>query len=280
MSLSPHLAVLGLVNSQANKEVTINDAIRALDRRNAYLPKAIVAGTNFLTPDEARFGVIELTGTLTAAAEVVIPDAFVCNNVFYNNTTGAFTVTIRYGTSGPTIVIPRGIFSPIRYDSAGAQVIYDRGRNANPYLPEFIVGRTTSNQNLPVATDTVIQFNNETLDNTSSFDSATNYRFTAPAPGLYDFVAQAEIHVTTAGTGNTNASIALRKNGSVFQRGDLIQGPVATTAVQRVGVRGLMILATNDTIDVIARQEQATSVSHINSGTERTYFFGRAIRLG
>lgn len=281
MALSPHLAITRLLTAQANKEVTLNDAVQGLDRRNGYLAIGPITGGTFpISADDARFGVLEITGTLTANATVQVPNEFYCNHVWFNNTTGNFTVSVQYGTSGPSLTIPRGCFSPTRYNVTGGAIIFDRGRNGNPWLPEFIVERITSNQTLTAATDTVVQFNSETLDNSGSFDPTTNYRFTAPAAGLYEFHTQVEIEVTAAGTGNTNAQVSIRRNGTITRRGDLIQGPAAATMLQRVSARAMIVLASGDTVDVVARQDQTGSTSRINFGSDKTFFYGRAVRLG
>lgn len=279
MSVSPHLAIPLLVQSQANKDVTINDMVQALARGRGYLIKS-VAGTGVIqitSFDEARYGVIEFTGALTGNRTVELPTGIDLSLVVINSTTGNFTLSVRY-TSGAAVVIPRGTAAPIRRDASNAAVFDHRGGNVR--LPEFVVERITSAQSLTPATDTVIQFNNETLDPSESFDSATNWRFTAPATGLYEFHAQAEIEVTVAGTGNTNAQIAIRRNGSIVRRGDLIQGPAASTCLQRVSARALIALTLGDTVDVVARQDQTGATSRINQGSDRTFFFGRAIRLG
>lgn len=276
MSASPHLQIEALVEAQSNKNVTINGIRDALDRGRGYLSlSAAGTGTLALTNDQARYGVIELTGALTGNRTIQFPLGFDHSLVVVNSTTGAFTVDVQYG-SGAAVRVPRGCAVPIR--KSGTAAVYDR-RNM-VVLPEFVVERITSTQSLTPATDTVVQFNGEALDSSESFDSTTNWRFTAPASGLYEFHAQAEIEVTVAGSGNTNAQIAIRRNGSIVRRGDLIQGPSASTCLQRVSARALIALTLGDTVDVVARQDQAGSTSRINQGSDRTFLFGRAIRLG
>lgn len=278
MSLSPHLAIPLLSQSQANKDITINDMVTALARGRGYLTMSVAgAGTSTIQFDQARYGVIEFTGTLTGNRIIEFPANMDQNTVIVNSTTGNFTLSVRYN-GGASLVIPRGSAAPVRRNTSNAAVFDHRGGNVR--LPEFVVERITSAQTLTAATDTVIQFNGDTLDSSESFDPTTNWRFTAPASGLYEFHAQAEIEVTVAGSGNTNAQIAIRRNGSVVRRGDLIQGPSASTCLQRVSARALIALTLGDTVDVVARQDQTGSTSRINQGSDRTFFFGRAIRLG
>lgn len=278
MALSPHLSIALLSTSQANKETTINDAINALARTRGTGTISIAGSGAFaMTTDLSRMGVVELTGVLTGNRSVQLASG-IDSCIIINNTTGNFYVEVSYGGVSP-IRVPRGCAVPVKKSISTSLLVYDN-RDGNPLLPEFIVERITSTQSLTAATDTVVQFNSETLDVSGSFDSTTNYRFTAPAPGLYDFSATVEIEVTVAGTGNTNATIALRKNGTIVRRGDLIQLPAAAVTTQRVSARGLIQLATGDTVDVVVRQDQSGSTSRINHGSDKTFFFGRAVRLG
>lgn len=83
------------------------------------------------------------------------------------------------------------------------------------YVPyKFKATRTTA-QNLTSATFTKMQVNNELYDTSSNYDAATNYRFTAPIAGFYDFFARASI--TTAA--NNRFLLCLYKNGVLYSRG-------------------------------------------------------------
>lgn len=266
-----------LVQSQANKDITLNAAIDALARRSGYVTQSVAGtGTINLSSDVSRYGIIEATGVLTGNRTMNIPASFDHSLIIFNNTTGAFTLSIQWN-GGTSIVLPRGCFIPVRKNGAAAAY----GFNALNYaLPDFVAFRNTSTQSLTPSTDTVIQYNNEERDPSESFDPVTNFRFNCPATGLYEFHAQAEIEVTVAGTGNTNATIAIRKNGTINRRGDLIQGPAASICLQRVSCRTIVSLTAGDNVDVIARQEQVGSTSRINNGADRTFLFGKAIRLG
>lgn len=182
MSLSPILAVTQMTQSQSNKDVTVNDHLKAVEKIAAYLAKSVAggAGTTTLTPDEARNGVIELTGTLTGNRTIRVPSGFTHAFVVINNTTGAFTVDLDYD-GGAAVRIPRGCAVPVRYDAGAAVYDYRAGMLK---LPEVIAYRSTSAQTLTNNAETVIQFNAKDRDTSESFDSTTNWQFTAPAARL------------------------------------------------------------------------------------------------
>lgn len=277
MSLTPALQAALMTQSQANKDVTINAALVAMDRARGYLAKSIAGTGNIdLTSDESRYGVIELTGTLTGNRTVTLPTAMNHSLILKNNTTGAFYVEVRWG-SGTAIRVPRGCSVPIRKNSTTAA--YDQ-RGGNVKLPAFIAHRITSNQNISFDTETVIQWNNETLDNSESFDSTTNYRFTAPAPGLYTFHAQALLEQSGAANSDFSGYIALRKNGTVIRYGDRQGPPDGYGDSNSLGVTAQLVLALSDYVDVVIyRGSEDVSVSRVVAGATYNWFEGRAIYL-
>jgi hypothetical protein len=60
-----------------------------------------------------------------------------------------------------------------------------------------------------------VTFDTEDFDTNSNFDSSTNNRYVAPVNGFYQFNASA----TTNGSPGAFYTMALYKNGSVYQRG-------------------------------------------------------------
>jgi hypothetical protein len=97
MSATPNLAVEHILQSQAQKEVTANEAFDALDQAIAGLLELDVSAGGTITVDPAAAlacKMLRLTGTLAADAEAVVPD----NRKPYfvhNATAGGFTVTVR-----------------------------------------------------------------------------------------------------------------------------------------------------------------------------------------
>ena len=77
--------------------------------------------------------------------------------------------------------------------------------------PNFYVYRS-GNQSLSNSTNTKIQFNAETYDTASAFDSTTNYRFTPQTAGKYFLTATYFVGGSTADL--TEAKIGIYKNNS------------------------------------------------------------------
>lgn len=279
MSLSLILAVTQITQSQSNKDVTINDHLKAVEKSAAYLSKSIAggAGATNLTPDEARYGVIELTGVITGNRTVNVPTGFDNALVFINSTTGAFTVDATF-SGGTGIRLPRGAATPVRKNAGVAAYDYRAGMLK---LPEVIAFRNSSGQVLTNNAETVVQFNSETRDTSESFDPTTNFRFTAPAAGLYSVNAMVEVDVTGAVAGNYNGHAGVRVNGTVARRGEQSNtGTQAASTTVRHGVQGLLQLAQGDTVDVIFSNGHSGGTLTADFGTEKTYFELFCLRLG
>jgi hypothetical protein len=97
VSATPNLAIEHILQSQAQKEVTANEAFDALDQAIAGLLEVDVSAGGTITVDPAAAlacKMLRLTGTLAADAEAVVPD----NRkpyLVHNATAGGFTVTVR-----------------------------------------------------------------------------------------------------------------------------------------------------------------------------------------
>jgi hypothetical protein len=78
--------------------------------------------------------------------------------------------------------------------------------------PAFRAYRSTTAQAIPTSTDTKVQFNSETFDTASAFDSTTNYRFTPQTAGKYFIHFQ---YGHNSGTAHTIIQPKIFKNGSV-----------------------------------------------------------------
>ncbi len=79
-------------------------------------------------------------------------------------------------------------------------------------LPAFHVLRG-SNQSINNAGDTKIQFNSEVIDTHGYFDSATNFRYTPLAAGIYSVTLQATLDNLAV---DKNVQIQIWKNGSLY----------------------------------------------------------------
>lgn len=278
MSLSPILATTQMTQSQNNKDVTVNDHLKAVEKGRGYLAKSVAggAGTTTLTPDEARYGVLELTGALTGNRTIRVPTGFDHSLVVINNTTGAFTVDLDWN-GGTAVRIPRGCAVPVRKNGGAAAYDYRAGMLK---LPEAIAYRNTSGQVVTNNAETVIQFNGEDRDTSESFDSTTNWRFTAPAAGLYQVNTMVEVDASGVITGTYNGHVAIRKNGTVQRRGEQATSTAKAGATHRHGCQALLQLAQGDTVDVVFGNAHSGGTLTVDFGLEKTYIEIVCLRLG
>jgi len=118
MATTTNLLATKIEASQGQKEVTANAAFDVFDKAIAgALSQAITTADVTLTDDQARNAIITLTGTLTGNRNLIAPARTKIYAV-YNNTSGAFTVTVK--TSGGTgVVVPQ----------KGRAVVYCDGTN-------------------------------------------------------------------------------------------------------------------------------------------------------
>ncbi len=72
--------------------------------------------------DQARAAVLRFTGSLASNATIIVPDAVTKQYVVRNDTTGAFTLTIKT-TSGTGVAVPQGVATIVRAD--GTNVVSD-----------------------------------------------------------------------------------------------------------------------------------------------------------
>ncbi|MFN4282370.1 MAG: hypothetical protein ACK4NA_07005 [Alphaproteobacteria bacterium] len=106
---SPNLSITHVAAAQNQKEVTINDAVDALDSAmNRALSLAMADANVTLTADQAnRNGLIVLTGTLTASRVLTLP-ANHRRLAIRNATSGGQEVRAKYPGSGAEVIIVPG----------------------------------------------------------------------------------------------------------------------------------------------------------------------------
>jgi len=104
MSTTTNLLVTEIAASQSQKETTANNAFQAFDKAIAgKLSQAITTADVTLSDADARNAIIELTGTLTGNRSLIVPTRTKIYAI-YNNTSGAFTVTVKTAAgSGVTV---------------------------------------------------------------------------------------------------------------------------------------------------------------------------------
>lgn len=92
------------------------------------LSKSIAGGVNVtLTAVEAGNGILVFTGELTASISVIVPTAPTRPWVVFNNTTGAFTLTVKTA-SGTGVAVPQG----------KREIVYCDGTNVAPAFSDFV----------------------------------------------------------------------------------------------------------------------------------------------
>lgn len=181
---------------------------RSLITTFTRLVKSVAGGTDVtLTSTEAANNIIELTGTLTANINVIIPTT-VSSTDFYNNTNGAFTIDIKT-SAGTGIILPQGTRQILLCDGTNVVKAVDSGTGTLTSL-----GTNSGLTGGPVTT-------------TGTIGIATN--------GVTDALfrqAQALSIVgnVTNATANT-ADILYASDGDVIKRSGttLVSGKIATT---------------------------------------------------
>lgn len=105
-------------------------------------------------------------------------------------------------------------------------------------------------------------FSTELFDSNSAYDAATNYRFTVPVAGKYQFNSNVNIQRDT-GT-MTAAYMALYKNGAEIRRASW-QGSLAAAGAVALNISSLQNCAVGDYFEIFARGENGTGNISIES---------------
>lgn len=105
---STFLGIEYMAASQAQKEVTFNDAVDKIDAKFGMATRSVAGAIDrALTAAEAASMYVVLTGAITANINVTTPTLAFGVWVVFNNTTGAFTLTVKPPT-GTGIVVGTG----------------------------------------------------------------------------------------------------------------------------------------------------------------------------
>jgi hypothetical protein len=187
---TPILSIAEVSQSQSNKEVTINEAIRALEEAmQATRTAAIVAATTLTTAQFTDFFRHVFTGTF-GATTVTVPNT---QRLFYvlNNTNG--NLTIRAGSFAVTVVIEPGQGRLLHCD--GSDEITEVGGSSaggNDHLVSlFLAGAGVD----------------ESKDLTYIFTRAVDFPLN---------LTDSRGHAATVHTGSFDVTITLKKNGVAF----------------------------------------------------------------
>lgn len=140
MPTSPNLLIEHIVQSQAQKEVTANEAFDDLERAITEVADVAIGGTGDFTAslDESRIAITRLTGILTGNRNYIVPTR---DKMYWihNATTGAFTVTVKTA-AGTGVIIEQGFKALVYCD--GTNVVALSGVPLSPY--RTITGSATA----------------------------------------------------------------------------------------------------------------------------------------
>ena len=143
-------------------------------------------------------------------------------------------------------------------DFSAPPVVFSTVPAARIQALAFSAYRATSNQSVTNATYTKVQLNAENFDTASAFDSATNYRFTAPVAGIYRF----DFAVSGSGTSTAVVVAALYKNGTMI----LVGSEGAAVSAWSEGVSSgsaLVQLAAGDYIEMFTSIGATSPVARV-----------------
>lgn len=166
-----------------------------------------------------------------------------------NNGTGTFDI-VNFQDNGTNVFVVAN----------GGSVTMDKQPAARAY-------RSSSNQTVTDNSTTKVQFNGESYDVRSEFDSATNYRYTVTTAGKYVVTATLLLGTTASAK---NSTIYIYKNGSEFSRAAVDD---LGTYQQSIGIFEVMNLAAADYIEIYLNANTTGGQStDVVAGTESSYF--------
>lgn len=125
MTATANLSITKIDASQAQKEVTANEAFdvfdAALSEKSITMTDANYTLSTSTTPQEWQYGVIKLTGTLTVSRNVIAPT----NKKEYtvvNATTGGYSIVFKTA-AGTGVTVSNGITAKVRCDGTNVEAI-------------------------------------------------------------------------------------------------------------------------------------------------------------
>jgi hypothetical protein len=170
---------------------------------------------------------------------------------------------LEIGSSGDTITIPSGC----TITNNGTQTGFG-GTNT----PTFRATMSANQTGLSMSTQTKVQFNTETWDTGSCFDTS-NYRFTVPSGEGGKYCITAHVHTRVESGNTTGKSVRLTKNGSFLtETVDSLDSNLYNTRSNHQQITAIENLSASDYIEVYSLQWQGGSSGTTNIQTEASYF--------
>jgi hypothetical protein len=109
MAVTDNLQATLVEAAQAQKEVTINEALEVMDGIVGIYALSTTGGATTVSTANAQKGVIRVTGTLSSDAEITLPTAMNGGErIVVNATAGAFAVKVRFGAGGTWRTVTQG----------------------------------------------------------------------------------------------------------------------------------------------------------------------------
>jgi hypothetical protein len=167
---TPNLGIAVPVEAQANKSLTIADALAALDEATQGATPLVITGATTVTAAEFTGGVsLELTGTPGAPFNLTVPAT---RRLFRVLNSTDDIATVKATGTGSTVDVPVGIARLLYCDGAGDN-IFEEGVTLAEQAFETKVNRITTDQTITGSPEQ-IQWNNEVLDEFEGHDNSTD----------------------------------------------------------------------------------------------------------
>ena len=180
-----------------------------------------------------------------------------------NNIINESSDTITIGASGDTISIPSGA----TIANSGTATGFGEANT-----PSFRATMSANQTGLSMSTQTKVQFNTETWDTGSCFDTS-NYRFTVPSGEGGKYCITAHVHTRVESGNTTGKSVRLTKNGSFLtETVDSLDSNLYNTRSNHQQITAIENLSAADYIEVYSLQWEGGSSGTTNIQTESSYF--------
>ena len=134
----------------------------------------------------------------------------------------------------------------------------------------FSVSASANQTGLTSGATTKVSFNTEEVDSSNSFDPTTNYRFTAPRGGIYNFCSQ--VKMNNAATISA-ASVLLYKNNALCKTLGTFTNSASTTGVIQLGGSASIQVVAGDYFEIFVNQTGGGTYNILGSATD-TFFTG------
>lgn len=279
MATTPYLGITELLTGQAQKENTISTGVRELEAAMAgALAKNVGGSANVtLTRTEALNAFYVFSGALTGNIQVRWPASggTARNLRVYNNTTGAFTLTLVVA-GGSGVAITQGEIRDFVIDGTTVRPTNATAGTYTQASAQAIWARVFHNANQSIANTTpaALAFNSERADTDTIHDNVTNNsRLTCKTAGVY--AVSANVEWTANATGYRELFLLI--NG-VTRFADNVAPPVTTGVVTRQQAQGIYALAVNDYVEAWVNQSSGVALNIITAANYSPEFM--MVRLG